>query len=47
MELLIEELKKLLSGGGAHVGLKDATADIPFALLGEKPHALPYYLAAC
>ncbi|MCX2452071.1 DinB family protein [Pedobacter sp. PLR] len=42
MEPLIEELKKLLKGGGAHVGLKDATADIPFELLGERPYALPY-----
>jgi hypothetical protein len=42
MEPLIKELKKLLSGGNAHVALKDATADIPFTLLGERPHALPY-----
>lgn len=42
MEPLIEELKKQLKGGVAHMGLKDATADIPFALLGERPHALPY-----
>ncbi|WEK21732.1 MAG: DinB family protein [Candidatus Pedobacter colombiensis] len=42
MTALIEELKKLLKGGGAHVGLQDATADIPFGLLGERPHDLPY-----
>jgi len=42
MKALIEELKILLNGGGAHVGLKDATADIPFDLLGERPHNLPY-----
>ncbi|WP_316753816.1 DinB family protein [Pedobacter gandavensis] len=42
MEPLIEELEKLLNGGGAHVGLKDATKDIPFELLGERPHGLPY-----
>jgi uncharacterized damage-inducible protein DinB len=42
MELLIKELKKVLIGGGAHVGVKDATAAIPFDLLGEKPHGLPY-----
>lgn len=42
MELLIEELRKLLISGGAHVSIKDATADIPFALLGEKPYGLPY-----
>jgi hypothetical protein len=42
MKPLIKELKKLLSGGGAHVGFNEATLDIPFALLGERPHALPY-----
>ncbi|MBB2151364.1 DinB family protein [Pedobacter gandavensis] len=42
MKALIEELKKLLSGGGAHVGLKEATENIPFTLLGERPHGLPY-----
>ena len=42
MTTLIEELKKLLNGGSAHVGLKDATANIPFDLLGERPHNLPY-----
>lgn len=42
MKTLIEELKKLLKGGGAHVAVKDAVADIPFVLLGERPHALPY-----
>ncbi|WP_200869904.1 DinB family protein [Pedobacter sp. V48] len=42
MEILINELKHLLEGGGAHVGLKDATANIPFILLGERPHQLPY-----
>lgn len=40
--ILITELKKLLNGGGAHVGFKDAVADLPFNLLGEKPHNLPY-----
>jgi hypothetical protein len=42
MKPLIEELKKLLSDGGAHVGIKDATANIPFELLGERPYDLPY-----
>lgn len=42
MKALIEELKTLLKGRGAHVGLKEATADIPFNLLGERPHNLPY-----
>lgn len=41
-DLLITELKKLLNGGTAHAGLKDAIADIPFELLGHKPHGLPY-----
>lgn len=40
--ILITELKKLLNGGGAHVGIKDAVANLPFELLGEKPHGLPY-----
>jgi len=40
--ILISELKKLLRGGGAHVGLKDAVADLSFNSLGEKPHNLPY-----
>lgn len=42
MKPLIEELKKVLSDGGAHVGIKDATANIPFELLGERPYDLPY-----
>ncbi|MBB5621853.1 putative damage-inducible protein DinB [Pedobacter cryoconitis] len=42
MELLTEELKKLLISGGAHVSVKDAIADIPFELLGERPYGLPY-----
>lgn len=41
-EILIFELKKLLNGGTAHVGLKDAVADIPFESLSERPHGLPY-----
>jgi len=40
--ILITELKKLLNGGGAHVGFKDAVANLPFNLLGERPHNLPY-----
>lgn len=42
MKELIEELKKLLNGGGAHVGLKDVTKGVPFKMLGEVPHGLPY-----
>lgn len=41
-DILISELKKLLNGGTAHVGLKDAIANLPFELLGKKPHNLPY-----
>jgi len=41
-EILIAELKKLLNGGSAHVGLKDALAGLPFELLGNKPEKLPY-----
>lgn len=41
-EILIFELKKLLNGGGAHVGLSDAIADLPFEILGVKPDHLPY-----
>lgn len=41
-EILIHELKKLLNGGTAHVGLKDALNDMPFGFLGERPHGLPY-----
>ncbi|WP_025142329.1 DinB family protein [Pedobacter jeongneungensis] len=40
--ILVTELKKMLNGGGAHVGLKDAVANLPYELLGEKPHSLPY-----
>ncbi|WP_316844051.1 DinB family protein [Pedobacter psychrodurus] len=40
--ILVTELKKLLNGGGAHVGFKDAVANLSFNLLGEKPHNLPY-----
>jgi hypothetical protein len=42
MKALVVELEKLLTGGTAHVGLKEATADIPFDLLAERPHGLPY-----
>lgn len=42
MKDLIEELRTLLNGGGAHVSFKDATSGIPFEMLGEAPHGLPY-----
>lgn len=40
--ILINELKKLLNGGTAHVGFAAAVAGIPFELLGERPYGLPY-----
>ncbi|WP_407430619.1 DinB family protein [Arcticibacter sp.] len=42
MEDLIAELRTLLNGGGAHVSFKEATSGIPFKMLGEAPHGLPY-----
>ena len=41
-EILINELVKLLEGGGAHATIKDALADLPKELRGVKPHNLPY-----
>jgi len=41
-KILIAELERLLNSGGAHVGLEDVAKNIPFELLGEKPHGLPY-----
>ncbi|KQR67338.1 DinB family protein [Pedobacter sp. Leaf176] len=41
-EILIAELKKLLNGGSAHVGFKDAVKGLPFELLGKIPENLPY-----
>jgi len=40
--ILINELKKLLSGGGAHVGLKEALADLSLQQVSKKPYDLPY-----
>ena len=40
--ILINELKKLLSGGGAHVGLKEALADLTIEQVSKKPDLLPY-----
>ncbi|WP_293783428.1 DinB family protein [uncultured Pedobacter sp.] len=40
--ILVTELKKLLNGGGAHIGFKDAVTGLPFNLLGERPYHLPY-----
>lgn len=41
-ETLINELIKLIEGGGAHATLKDALAGLPKELRGVKPHNLPY-----
>lgn len=41
-QLLIEELKRFLKGGGAHVGILEVLKDMPVALIAEKPHGLPY-----
>ena len=43
-EILLTALKNLLNGGTAHASLKDAVADLPFHLLGERPYNLPYSL---
>jgi hypothetical protein len=39
---LIEELTKLLQGGNAHVGLKDALKGLPADMRGVQPNDLPY-----
>jgi hypothetical protein len=41
-DILINELVKLLEGGGAHATLEDALAGLPANLRGVKPHNLPY-----
>ena len=41
-KILINELIKLLEGGGAHATLKDALDGLPADLRGVKPHNLPY-----
>jgi hypothetical protein len=41
-EILINELVKLLEGGGAHATLKDALDNLPAELRGVKPNNLPY-----
>ena len=41
-KILVTELEKLLNGGNAHAGLKDALADLPENLRGVKPDKLPY-----
>ncbi|MDB5124400.1 MAG: transporter [Mucilaginibacter sp.] len=41
-KILVEELKKLLLGGNAHVSLKDALKGLQPALRGVKPPNMPY-----
>ncbi|RVU02027.1 DinB family protein [Mucilaginibacter limnophilus] len=41
-ELLIAELVKLLQGGMAHAGFKDAVEGLPADLRGAKPENVPY-----
>lgn len=41
-KILINELVKLLEGGGAHAGLDDALKGLPKELRGIKPEKLPY-----
>jgi hypothetical protein len=41
-DILINELIKMLEGGGAHATLQDALANLPEDLRGVKPHNLPY-----
>lgn len=41
-EILVNELIKLLKGGGAHVTLNQALDGIPPNMRGIKPHGLPY-----
>ncbi len=40
--ILVKNLVDLIEKGNAHVSLDKALANIPFALLGEKPGNLPY-----
>ena len=42
IKILIDELKKLINGGTAHVGFDDAVANLPYNLISERPHQLPY-----
>ena len=41
-DILIDELIKLLQGGGAHATFKDALNDLPAKLRDAKPYELPY-----
>ena len=41
-KILVDELIKMLNGGGAHATFKDAIDDMPEKLMGVKPEKLPY-----
>jgi hypothetical protein len=41
-KIIINEVVKLLRGGSAHIGLKDALANLPADARGETPDKLPY-----
>ncbi len=41
-KILVDELKKMLLGGNAHVSLKDALKGLPHELRGIKPINMPY-----
>ncbi|GAB2693691.1 DinB family protein [Mucilaginibacter koreensis] len=41
-QFLIDELIKLLEGGGAHATLDDALSGIPDTAIGQRPYHLPY-----
>ncbi|TSJ42884.1 DinB family protein [Mucilaginibacter corticis] len=40
--IIIDEVVKLLRGGNAHIGLKDALEKLPADARGDKPAKLPY-----
>lgn len=41
-QIIVDEIVKLLLGGGAHIGLKDALKGLPADARGDKPAKLPY-----
>ncbi|MDB5155708.1 MAG: DinB family protein [Mucilaginibacter sp.] len=41
-KIIIDEVVKLLRGGNAHIGLKDALEGLPADARGDKPAKLPY-----
>jgi len=41
-KIIVDEIVKLLRGGSAHIGLKDALNGLPANARGDKPAKLPY-----